>query len=90
MRAVEQRFAHQVENVENNNKEATEALMNQARYHRGLSERCLEIARHLSDPLAASLMRADAARHREQADQVDQVEDDTQNLSSAVTFERQR
>jgi hypothetical protein len=61
--------------------------MNDARYHRGLAERCLEIARHLSDPLAARLMRADAARHRAQAEQ---AEDDSQNLSSALTFDGQR
>jgi hypothetical protein len=56
--------------------------MNQARYHRGLAERCLEIARHLSDPLAASLMRAAAARHREQADQ---VRDESQNASPPIS-----
>jgi hypothetical protein len=38
-----------------------------ARYHRAQAEHCLEMARHLSDPVAASLMRTAAARHFEQA-----------------------
>jgi hypothetical protein len=41
--------------------------MENARYHRAESELCLEMARHLSDPVAAGLMRTAAARHFEQA-----------------------
>jgi hypothetical protein len=41
--------------------------MENARYHRAQAELCLEIARHLSDPAAAGLMRTAAARHFEQA-----------------------
>ena len=36
-------------------------------YRRAQAELCLEMARHLSDPIAAGLMRTAAARHVEQA-----------------------
>jgi hypothetical protein len=41
--------------------------MESARYHRVQAELCLEMARHLSNSFAAGLMRAAAARHFEQA-----------------------
>src|SRR5437868_653337 len=37
--------------------------MEDARYHREKAEHCLQIAGHMSDPLAANVMRAAAARH---------------------------
>jgi hypothetical protein len=41
--------------------------MDDARHHREQAERCLELARHMSDPLAANLLHAAAARHLAQA-----------------------
>ena len=41
--------------------------MEKARYHRDQAALCLEMARHLSDPVASGLMRTAAARHFEQA-----------------------
>jgi hypothetical protein len=37
--------------------------MEDARYQRQQAEHCLRMARHISDPLAANLMRAAAASH---------------------------
>lgn len=41
--------------------------MQTARYHRDQADLCLEMARHMSDPHAAELLRAAAARHFVQA-----------------------
>jgi hypothetical protein len=37
--------------------------VNNALYHRGQAELCLEIAELMSDPAAAKLLREDAIRH---------------------------
>jgi hypothetical protein len=41
--------------------------MASARYHRGQAELCLEMARQISDRLAADALRAEAARHFDRA-----------------------
>jgi hypothetical protein len=41
--------------------------MQTARYHRDQAELCLQMARSMSDPQAANVLRASAARHFEQA-----------------------
>jgi hypothetical protein len=43
-----------------------------ARHHRNQAERCLKIAQHMSDPLAANLLREAAARHFAQALELEQ------------------
>jgi hypothetical protein len=48
--------------------------MDEARYHRDQAEHCLQMARHVSDPLAASLTRAAAARHFARALELDKTE----------------
>jgi hypothetical protein len=48
--------------------------MEEARHHRNEAERLLELARRISDPLAASLMRAAAARNFEQAAELEIAE----------------
>jgi hypothetical protein len=45
--------------------------MDKAPYHYDQAERCLELGRHLSDPLGASLTLAAAARHFERAAQLE-------------------
>ena len=40
--------------------------MDKARYHRDQAALCLQMARLISDPIAARLMRMAAARHFEQ------------------------
>jgi hypothetical protein len=37
--------------------------MQSARYHRARAELCLQMAQHMSDPAAASLLRDHAMRH---------------------------
>jgi hypothetical protein len=37
--------------------------MESARHHRAQAELCLEMARHMSDPASANLLRANASRH---------------------------
>jgi hypothetical protein len=37
--------------------------MESARYHRARAELCLQMARHMSDPASANLLRANATRH---------------------------
>jgi exopolyphosphatase/pppGpp-phosphohydrolase len=42
-------------------------------HHRDRAKRCLELARHMSDPLAANLLRAAAPRHIERAAELENV-----------------
>jgi hypothetical protein len=44
--------------------------METARFHRDKAELCLVMAGQMSDPLAASMMRAASARHSERADEL--------------------
>jgi hypothetical protein len=37
--------------------------MESARYHRTQAELCLQMARHMSDPASANMLRANATRH---------------------------
>jgi hypothetical protein len=37
--------------------------MESARYHRAQAELCLQMARHMSDPASANMLRANATRH---------------------------
>jgi hypothetical protein len=37
--------------------------MESARYHRAHAELCLQMARHMSDPASANMLRANATRH---------------------------
>ena len=46
--------------------------MDDPRRHRNQAERCLEMARHMSDPLAANLLRDAAARHLAQARELEE------------------
>jgi hypothetical protein len=46
--------------------------MEDARYHREKAEHCLQMAGHMSDPLAANVMRAAAARHLARAIELEQ------------------
>jgi hypothetical protein len=46
--------------------------MDDARHHRDQAERWLEMARHMSDPLAANLLRDAAARHLAQARELEE------------------
>ena len=48
--------------------------MRDARYLRGQAELCLQIARQISDPLAAEQLRADAARYHAEATEIEGME----------------
>jgi len=49
--------------------------MQTARYHRDHAELCLQMARSMSDPQAADVLRTAAARHFEQAIQLEKAQD---------------
>jgi hypothetical protein len=50
--------------------------MEKARYHRDQAALCLQMARLISDPIAARLMRMAAARHFEQVAELDALSTD--------------
>ena len=48
-------------------------VMETPRYHREQAEDCLELARLMSDPHAARILRSAAARHFEQASELEKL-----------------
>jgi hypothetical protein len=48
--------------------------MQTARYHRDHAELCLQMARGMSDPQAADVLRTAAARHFEQAIELEKAQ----------------
>ena len=55
----------------NNDKTAGVRIMRDARYLRAQAELCLEMARQLSDETTADNLRAEAARHHAEADEIE-------------------
>ena len=55
----------------NNDKTAGVRIMRDARYLRAQAELCLKIARQMSDKTTAGNLRAEAARHHAEADEIE-------------------
>ena len=62
--------------VEQEQKRPGTASLDKARYHRDQAALCLQMARLISDPIAARLMRMAAARHFEQVAELEALSTD--------------
>jgi hypothetical protein len=63
-------------------------VMETPRYHREQAEDCLELARLMSDPHAASILRSAAARHFEQASELEKLTVDSPRSLPRSRYER--